>query len=85
MTKILEEIHPGEILLHEFMLPMGVSEVDLAEKGHISIETVKAVIDGKQPVTPEIAIALKDVFSVEAYFWTNLQSEYDLRINQLGA
>ena len=81
MTKLLEEIHPGEILLHEFMLPMGVSEVGLAEKGHISIEIVKAVIDGKQPVTPEIAIALQDVFSIEPNFWTNLQSEYDLCIN----
>lgn len=81
MTKLLEEIHPGEILLHEFMLPMGVSEVGLAEKGYISIEIVKAVIDGKQPVTPEIAIALQDVFSIEPNFWTNLQSEYDLRIN----
>ena len=85
MTKILEEIHPGEILLHEFMLPMGVSELDLAEKGCITLETVKAVIDGKQPVTPEMAVALKDVFSVEPNFWTNLQFEYDLRINQLGA
>ena len=85
MTKILEEIHPGEILLHEFMLPMGVSELDLAEKGGITLETVKAVIDGKQPVTPEMAVALKDIFSVEPNFWTNLQSEYDLRINQLSA
>ena len=85
MTKILEEIHPGEILLHEFMLPMGVSELDLAEKGRITLATVKAVIDGKQPVTPEIAIALKDVFLVEPIFWTNLQSEYDLRVNQLSA
>ena len=84
MSKLLEEIHPGEILLHEFMMPMGVSDVDLAEKAQISVELVREIIEGNSRITPEIAICLKDVFSIEANFWINLQADYDLRIGQLA-
>ena len=84
MSKLLEEIHPGEILLHEFMMPIGMSDMDLAEKAQISVELVREIIEGNSRITPEIAICLKDVFSIEANFWINLQADYDLRIGQLA-
>ena len=83
MSKSLEEIYPGEILLHEFMMPMGVSDMDLAEKAQISVELVREIIKGNSRITPEIATCLKDVFSIEANFWINLQTDYDSRIGQL--
>jgi addiction module HigA family antidote len=84
MTKLLEEIHPGEILLHELMIPMGISAIDLAEKTQISVEMVEGILEGRESITHPIATALKIVFPLDASFWMNLQSEYDLRINQLA-
>jgi addiction module HigA family antidote len=70
--------HPGEILLEEFLVPLGITQVQLA--AHISVPTqrVNELIRGKRGVTPDTAWLLSKAFSTSPEFWMNLQSIYDL-------
>ncbi len=76
--KKLAPIHPGEILLEEFLLPMNVSQSQLAEDTGISPAEVEKIIKGKSPVTPNAALRLSLYFGLSERFWLNLQSRYDL-------
>ncbi len=76
--KKLEPIHPGEILLEEFLLPMNISQLQLVEDTGISLEEVRKIIEGKLPVTPNAALRLSLYFGLSERFWLNLQSRYDL-------
>ena len=70
--------HPGEILLEEFLVPLGISQVQLA--GHIGVpmQRVNELVRGKRGVTPDTAWLLSKAFSTSPEFWLNLQSAYDL-------
>ncbi|MGC2234687.1 MAG: HigA family addiction module antitoxin [Pyrinomonadaceae bacterium] len=76
--KKLEPIHPGEILLEEFLLPMKITRTQLSEDTGISPEEVGNMIEGKSPVTPNAALRLSLYFGLSERFWLNLQSRYDL-------
>ncbi len=71
-------IHPGEILLEEFLKPMNISQTQLAEKIHVPIQRVNTLIAGKRGITPETAILFSRVFKNSPEFWMNLQAAYDL-------
>lgn len=77
--KLLIELHPGVILREEFLEPLNVSAARLARDAAIPESRVSNILSGKRRITPETAIALGAFFSVEPEFWLNLQSEYDLR------
>jgi antitoxin HigA-1 len=70
--------HPGEILLHEFLEPMKVKQVALAEKLNIPVQRINTLINGKRGVTAETAILLSRELGTSPEFWMNLQSTYDL-------
>ena len=70
--------HPGEILLEEFLKPMGLSQVELAEKMGVSYPRVNELIHGKRGVSPDTALRLEKLFGMEAQFWLNLQLAWDL-------
>jgi len=70
--------HPGEVLLKEFLEPLGMSQVDLANKIHVPIQRVNTLINEKRGVTAETAILLSRVLKTTPEFWLNLQSAYDL-------
>ena len=70
--------HPGEILLEEFLKPLGITQTALAEKLDIPIQRVNTIISGKRSVTPETAILLGRIFETTPEFWMNLQTKYDL-------
>lgn len=70
--------HPGEILLEEFLKPMGMSQVDLARRMRVPIQRVNTLINGKRDMTAETAILLSGVFKNSPEFWMNLQSACDL-------
>jgi addiction module HigA family antidote len=70
--------HPGEILLEEFLHPMGMTQVALAERMGVPIQRVNTLIAGKRSVTAETAILLSRVFDTTAEFWMNLQNAVDL-------
>ncbi len=76
--KKLEPIHPGEILLEEFLLPMNISQSRLAEDTGIAPEEVEKIIEGKTAVAPNAALRLSLYFGLSERFWLNLQSRYDL-------
>jgi len=70
--------HPGEILLHEFLEPAGISQVALAAHVGISVQRVNEVVRGKRGITSETAWLLSGAFGTTPEFWINLQSQHDL-------
>lgn len=70
--------HPGEILLEEFLKPMGMSQIELAKKMGVPIQRVNTLINGKRDMTAETAILLSRVLKTSSEFWMNLQVAYDL-------
>jgi addiction module HigA family antidote len=80
MTESLDEIHPGEILLEDFMKPMGISARQLAADIDVSPSRISELVNGLRPVTADTALRLGLFFSMEPRFWLNLQTEYDMRL-----
>ena len=79
-TKLLDEIHPGEILLEDFMKPMGITARQLAADIDVSPSRISEIVHGARPITADTALRLGLFFAMEPLFWLNLQSEYDMRI-----
>ena len=79
MSELLEEIHPGEILLEDFMKPMGISARQLAADIDVPPSRISELVNGNRPITPDTALRLGLFFNMEARFWLNLQTEYDMR------
>ncbi|MDQ5859051.1 MAG: HigA family addiction module antitoxin [Acidobacteriota bacterium] len=74
--------HPGEILLLEFLTPMGLTQVDFATHLRIPIQRVNEIIKGKRGVTPETAWLLSGALGTTPEFWLNLQAAHDLARTQ---
>lgn len=72
-------IHPGEILLTEFLEPLGLTAYRLAKELHVPAPRVGDVIRGKRAISADTALRLGIYFGLPAQFWLNLQNEYDLR------
>ena len=70
--------HPGEILLHEFLEPMKLSQVEIASRMNVPIQRVNTLINGKRNMTAETALLLSKVLKTTPEFWLNLQNSYDL-------
>ena len=77
--------HPGEILLHEFLNPMGLSQLKLAEILGISVQRINEIVKGKRGITPETAWLFSAFFKVSPEFWMNLQSTYGLSTHKLDS
>ena len=82
MTELLDEIHPGEILLEDFMKPMGISARQLAADIDVSPSRISDLVHGRRPITADTALRLGLFFSMEPRFWLNLQTEYDIRVTK---
>jgi addiction module HigA family antidote len=80
MAKLLDEIHPGEILLEDFMKPMGITARQLAADIDVPPSRISEVVNGQRPITADTALRLGLFFGMEARFWLNLQAEYDIRV-----
>ena len=74
--------HPGEMLLHEFLKPMGISQQALADAIHVPYQRVNELVNGKRGITPGTALRLAKYFGVSADFWLNLQIRLDLYRSQ---
>ena len=70
--------HPGVILSHEFLAPLGISQVAFAEHLGVSVQRVNELIRGKRGMTPQTAWLLSQALDTTPEFWINLQSAYDL-------
>jgi len=73
-----DPIHPGEVLLEEFLHPMGISQYRLAKDISVPQRRISEIVQGKRSVTADTALRLGRHFGMEAQFWLNLQSRYDL-------
>ena len=80
MAKLLEEIHPGEILLEDIMKPMGISARQPAADIDVSPSRIGELVNGQCPITADTALRLGLFFCMEPRFWLNLQSEHDIRV-----
>ena len=77
-----EPIHPGEILLEEFLKPFGVSQYELAKVIGVSPRRINEIVHGKRAITTDTALRLSRAFDVSDRFWLNLQNRYDLEIEK---
>jgi len=75
----LDNIHPGEILLEEFLKPMGISQTKLANTMLVSPRRINEIVLGKRAITADTALRLAKVFGTSVQFWMGLQDEYELR------
>lgn len=78
----LPPIHPGEILMEEFLKPMGISQYKLAKDISVPARRVNEIVQGKRSVTPDTALRLSRFFGLSERFWMNLQARYDLEMEK---
>jgi antitoxin HigA-1 len=70
--------HPGEMLLEDFLIPLGMTQQDLALRLHVSYPRINELIHGKRGVTPDTALRLAKLFGTSPEFWLNGQLAWDL-------
>ncbi len=73
-----EPTHPGEMLLQEFLLPLGITQRDLATGVHVPFQRVNEVVRGRRGITPSTALRLSRYLGTSPDFWMNLQLRWDL-------
>lgn len=76
----LPPVHPGEILLHDFMKPLGLSANALAGALHVPANRVSGIVNGSRAVTADTALRLARYFGTTAEFWMGLQKDYELEV-----
>ena len=79
MSKIkLAPIHPGEILMEEFLKAIGISQYRLAKDISVPARRINEIVHGKRAISPDTALRLSRYFGLSERFWINLQARYDL-------
>ncbi len=78
----IKPIHPGEILLEEFLKPMGISQYRLAKDISVPPRRINEIIHGKRSVSADTALRLSRYFGVSERFWLNLQTRYDIEVQK---
>src|SRR5262249_32032674 len=79
-AKRLPPIHPGGILLEEFLKPLGMSMNKLAGELHVPANRITQIVEGRRSVTGETALRLARYFGTSAEFWLGIQKDYDLEV-----
>jgi len=79
-TKRLRPVHPGDVLLHDFMQPLRLSSYKLAKELGVTAPTVNEIVRRRRAVTAEMALRFSRYFGTTAQLWQNLQAQYDLEI-----
>ena len=82
MANKLSPIHPGEILLEEFLEPMGISQYRLAKDISVPPRRINEIVLGKRAITPDTALRLSLFFGLSERFWMNLQTRYDIELEK---
>ncbi|HRV91049.1 MAG TPA: HigA family addiction module antitoxin [Anaerolineae bacterium] len=78
----LPPIHPGEILLEEFLKPMELSQYRLAKDISVPARRINEIVHGKRGISPDTALRLSRYFGLSERFWLNLQTRYDLEMEK---
>ncbi len=82
MNKQLPSIHPGEILMEEFLEPMGISQYRLAKDISVPPRRINEIVHGKRSITADTSLRLGRFFGMSPQFWLNLQTRYDLEVTE---
>jgi addiction module HigA family antidote len=81
-NKKLPPIHPGEILIEEFLKPMGISQYRLAKDISVPPRRINEIVHGKRSVSADTALRLGRFFGISPQFWLNLQTRFDLEVTE---
>ena len=80
--KVINPIHPGEILMEEFLEPLGISQYRLAKDISVPPRRINEIVHGKRSITADTALRLARFFGTTERFWLNLQVRYDLEVEK---
>ena len=80
--KMIPPIHPGEILMEEFLKPLGISQYKLAKDINVPARRINEIVHGKRSITADTALRLSRYFNLSERFWLNLQARYDLEMEK---
>lgn len=78
VPKYREPIHPGEMLMEEFLGPMSITQKELSDAIHVSYQRINEIVNGRRGITPGTALRLAKFFGMSADFWMNMQLRWDL-------
>ena len=82
MARKIAPVHPGEVLLEEFLRPMGISQYRLAKDISVPPRRINEVVHGKRAISADTALRLSRYFGLSERFWMNLQAHYDLEVEK---
>ena len=80
--KTMQPIHPGEVLMKEFLEPMGITQYRLAKDISVPARRINEIVHGKRAITADTALRLSKYFGTSERFWINLQTRYDLELQK---
>ena len=80
--EMLAPIHPGEILMEEFLKPLGISQYKLAKDISVPARRINEIVHGKRSISADTALRLSHYFNLSERFWLNLQTRYDLEMQK---
>lgn len=82
--KRLAPVHPGDVLLHDFIKPMGLTRYKIAKLTNVQQRRIDEICMGKRAITADTALRLAKLFGMDAQTWMNLQAQYDLETAELS-
>lgn len=80
----LDPVHPGEVLLHDFLEPMSLSQLRLATETGLPVSRINAIVRGDRSITADTALRLGRFFGVDPKVWLGLQMQYDLEVEAMA-
>ena len=81
-NKKLPPIHPGEVLIEEFLKPMGLSQYRVAKDISVPPRRINEIVHGKRSISADTALRLGRLFGISPQFWLNLQTRFDLEVTE---
>jgi addiction module HigA family antidote len=81
-AKKMAPVHPGEILMEEFLEPLGISQYRLSKDIGVAPRRINEIVHGKRAISPDTALRLARHFGMTETFWSNLQVHYDLQVER---
>ena len=81
-SRKLSPVHPGEILLVEYLNPMGISQYRLAKEISVPARRINEIVHGKRSISADTALRLARFFGTTELFWVNLQTRYDMEVEK---
>ena len=82
ITELLDPVHPGEVLLEDFLKPTGVSQHKLAMSMRVPPQRINEIVNKKRAITADTALRLSKVIGTTPEFWMSLQAQYDLEVEE---